>query len=108
MKKNKHSLKISRSCGNITLDGYPIATYSNDELKILKNLLENVLCEVNEYIKYQRMKELKVGERITLEAVEQYGCRGCFFEDNLVCIKFACCEGVRSDGKSVIFKEVKE
>lgn len=54
------------------------------------------------------MKELKVGERITLEAVEQYGCRGCFFEDNPVCIKFACCEGVCSDGKSVIFKEVKE
>lgn len=51
---------------------------------------------------YQEMwEELKVGERITLEAVEQYDCRGCFFEDNLVCIKFACCEGVRSDGKSV-------
>lgn len=32
------------------------------------------------------MKELKVGERITLEAVEQYGCRGCFFEDNPACI----------------------
>ena len=54
------------------------------------------------------MKELKVGERITLEAVEQYGCRGCFFEDDPVCINFACSEGVRSDGKSVIFKEVKE
>ena len=53
MKKNKHSLKISRSCGNITLDGYPIATYSNDELKILKNLLTKVLGEVNEYIKDQ-------------------------------------------------------
>lgn len=51
MKENKHSLKISRSCGNITLDGYPIATYSNDELKILKNLLTKVLGEVNEYIK---------------------------------------------------------
>lgn len=51
MKKNKHSLKISRSYGNITLDGYPIATYSNDELKILKNLLTQVLGEVNEYIK---------------------------------------------------------
>ena len=51
MKEDKHSLKISRSCGNITLDGYPIATYSNDELKILKNLLEKVLCEVNEHIK---------------------------------------------------------
>lgn len=51
MKEDKHSLKISRSCGNITLDGYPIAIYSNDELKILKNLLTKVLCEVNEYIK---------------------------------------------------------
>ncbi len=47
MKKNKHSLKISRSYfGETTLDGYPIATYSNDE----KNLLERVLCEVNGYI----------------------------------------------------------
>jgi hypothetical protein len=51
MKKDKYSLKISRSYGDITLDGYPIATYSNDELKILKNLLQKVLCEVNEYIK---------------------------------------------------------
>ena len=50
MKKNKHSLKISRSCGNIILDGYPIATYSNDELKILKNLITKVLGEVNEHI----------------------------------------------------------
>lgn len=53
MKKNKYSLKISRSCGDTTLDGYPIATYLNDELKILKNLLEKVLREVNEYIKDQ-------------------------------------------------------
>ena len=52
MKKNKHSLKISRSFfGDTTLDGYPIDTYSNDELKILKNLLEKIMCEVNEYIK---------------------------------------------------------
>ena len=37
MKKNKHSLKISRDFfGDTTLDGYPIVTYSNDELKILK------------------------------------------------------------------------
>lgn len=51
MKENKHSLNISRSYfGDTTLDGYPIATYSNNELKILKNLLEKVLCEVNEYI----------------------------------------------------------
>ena len=53
MKKNKHSLKISRSDGDITLDRFPIATYSNDELKILKNLLTKVLDEVNEYIKGQ-------------------------------------------------------
>lgn len=53
MKNDKYSLKISRSCGNITLDGYPIATYSHDELKILKNLLTKVLGEVNEYIKDQ-------------------------------------------------------
>lgn len=52
MKENKHSLKISRSCfGDTTLDGYPIITYPNDDLKILKNLLTRVLGEVNEYIK---------------------------------------------------------
>ncbi len=51
MKENKYSLKISRNYGDTTLDGYPIATYSNDELKILKRLLTKVLGEVNEYIK---------------------------------------------------------
>ena len=52
MKENKNSLKISRSFfGDTTLDGYPIVTYSNNELKILKNLLTRVLGEVNEYIK---------------------------------------------------------
>lgn len=52
MKKNKYSLKISRSCfGDTTLDGYPVTAYSNDELKILKNLLTKVLDEINEYIK---------------------------------------------------------
>ena len=52
MKKNKHSLNISRSYfGDTTLDGYPIATYSNDELKILNNMLTKVFGEVNEYIK---------------------------------------------------------
>ena len=62
MKKNKHSLKISRSYGNITLDGYPIATYSNDELKILKNLLTKVLGEVNEYIKDQAYEWLIIND----------------------------------------------
>lgn len=50
MKQDKYSLKISRNLGDTTLDGYPIATYSNDELKILKRLLTKVLGEVNEYI----------------------------------------------------------
>lgn len=52
MKKNKYSLKISRDFfGDTTLDGYPIGTYSNDELKILKNLLTRVLDEVGKHIK---------------------------------------------------------
>lgn len=50
MKEDKYSLKISRNYCDTTLDGYPIATYSNDELKILKRLLTKVLGEVNEYI----------------------------------------------------------
>lgn len=56
------------------------------------------------------MEDLAIGAEIILKVVESETeeCNGCFFEDNPVCIKFACCEGVRSDGKSVIFKEVKE
>ena len=65
MKEYKHSLKISRSCGNITLDGYPIATYSNDELKILKNLLTKVLGEVNEYIKNQEYEWVIINDWYT-------------------------------------------
>lgn len=51
MKEDKYSLKISRNYGDTTLDGYPIATYSNDELKIIKRLLTKVFGEINEYIK---------------------------------------------------------
>ena len=55
MKENKHSLKISRNLfGDIFLDGYPTATYSIDELKILKNLLTQVLGEVNEYMSLKK------------------------------------------------------
>lgn len=55
MKENKHSLKISRNLfGDISLDGYPTATYSIDELKILKNLLTQVLDEVDEYISLKK------------------------------------------------------
>ena len=60
------------------------------------------------------MRELKVGERvtITLEVVEELSCYGCFFRTF-----FGKCNGNgnvkcsirdRSDGKNVIFKEVKE
>ena len=60
------------------------------------------------------MKEFKVGERvtITLEVVEELTCYGCFFRTS-----FGKCGGNgnvkcyirdRSDGKNVIFKEVKE
>ena len=66
------------------------------------------------------MKELKVGERVILEAVEQEGCDGCFFSDDMnhTCNDpykndegndmFECRESNRSDGKGIIFKEVKE
>lgn len=51
MKKDKRSLKITYRFGGFILDGYAVATYSNEELKILKNLLTETLCEINEYIK---------------------------------------------------------
>ena len=60
------------------------------------------------------MKELKVGERvtITLEVVEELTCYGCFFSTSFgKCSKFGkvkCSIRDRSDGKNVIFKEVKE
>ena len=61
------------------------------------------------------MKELKVGERltITLEAVEAVtGCVGCFFDRDGGCVAISlgmeCVPKYRSDKKSVIFKEVKE
>ena len=62
------------------------------------------------------MKELKVGERvtITLEAVEAVkGCEGCLFDGrNGCCVAISlgmeCVPKYRSDHKNVIFKEVKE
>lgn len=56
------------------------------------------------------MKELKVGERVTttLEVVEQGdSCEGCFFADKEGC-PYQCFKDMRSDGKDVIFKEVKK
>ena len=65
------------------------------------------------------MKELKVGERVTiiLEAVEHNTCEGCFFGHDDTCHNptvngwadgFDCEQENRSDGKNIIFKEVKE
>jgi hypothetical protein len=53
------------------------------------------------------MKELKVGERITLEVVESPSCTGCYFENSDNC-PGECCAYERSDGNWIIFKEVKE
>lgn len=64
------------------------------------------------------MKELKVGERVTItlkavEAVEGKGCDGCFFDGRhsycaAILLEMECTAKYRSDGKNVIFKEVKE
>lgn len=61
------------------------------------------------------MKELKVGERvtITLEAVEHSTCEGCFFKGiagycGATPLGLMCIPKYRSDKKNVIFKEVKE
>lgn len=60
------------------------------------------------------MKELKVGERvtITLEVVEHNTCEGCFFDRDGGCVAISlgmeCVPKYRSDGKSIIYKEVKE
>lgn len=59
------------------------------------------------------MKDLKIGERvtITLEVVEELSCYGCFFRTSFgKCNgngKVKCSAQDRSDGKNVIFKEVK-
>lgn len=59
------------------------------------------------------MEELKVGQKVTLEAIEQDVCNG--YDDT--CYNptyngwgdgFLCEPEERSDGKHVIFKEVKE
>ena len=67
------------------------------------------------------MAEIKVGERVTVtletvdavEAVEGKGCDGYFFDvTNSFCVAIAlgmeCASKYRSDGKNIIYKEVKE
>ena len=53
------------------------------------------------------MKELKVGERITLEVVESSLCTGCYFENWGTCPN-GCSPYERSDDKSVIYKLIEE
>ena len=59
------------------------------------------------------MKELKVGERVTLEVqeVQDISCPSCFFLNKLIrCTNsiVECFADRRSDKKNVIFKQVKE
>ncbi len=61
------------------------------------------------------MKEFKVGARvsITLEVVEQKDCQGCLFYGVYGCcgpifLGSECAAECRSDGKDIIYKEVKE
>lgn len=63
------------------------------------------------------MKELKVGERVsvTFEAVElsrEIDCDSCYFNRKGDCcaryFDFECRGPLRSDGKNIVFKEVKE
>lgn len=59
------------------------------------------------------MKELKVGERVTIEVqeVEDISCPSCFFCNKLIgCTNsiVECFAYRRSDKKNVIFKQVKE
>ena len=53
------------------------------------------------------MRELKVGERVTLDNFESNVCTGCYFEGSGTCPD-GYCVYERSDDKSDIFKEVKE
>lgn len=59
------------------------------------------------------MKEFKIGERVTLEITESEACADCFFFNLYpdICpdiLLDVCGKDSRSDGKNVIFKEVKE
>ena len=56
------------------------------------------------------MKELKVGERVILEVVEatSFSCQDCFFAKEGEACHEHCSSSDRSDGKNIIFKEVKE
>lgn len=69
---------------------------------------------LKQIVMFRYMKELKIGEKvtITLEAVEQLeGCNGCFFDqgENIPCTyNCKCNRYTRSDHKNIIFKEIKK
>lgn len=56
--------------------------------------------------------EYKIGTRITLEVVEvkENSCKGCFFDGSKCQRPFGwqCSEFKRTDGKNIIYKEVKD
>ena len=56
------------------------------------------------------MKELKVGERvtITLEAVKAKGCSGCFFNNDRCFASKLGLDCILPNGTNIIYKEVKE
>ncbi len=56
------------------------------------------------------MKELKVGEKvtITLEVVKAKGCSGCFFNNDRCVSGKLGLDCILPDGTNVIFKEVEE
>lgn len=61
------------------------------------------------------MEDLPIGSEITLKVVESETeeCNGCFFDGrNGCCVAISlvmeCVPKYRSDGKNIIFKEVKE
>lgn len=56
------------------------------------------------------MEDLPVGSEIILKVVEteEVDCTGCFFAGDDIPCTGICCDFERSDGKNVIFKEVKE
>lgn len=60
------------------------------------------------------MEDLPIGAEIVLKVVEtdKESCKGCFFDSKMFYCeawrKYTCSIKIRSDHKSVIFKEVKE
>lgn len=65
---------------------------------------------LKQIVTFKYMKELKVGERITLEVVEVkcISCQDCFFAKEGEACHEHCSASDRSDGKNIIFKEIKK